>query len=119
MFGTSFFHYFPLPSQGYLKALEAAVQAAVSPRAGGASASGARALAAAAIRCMCGLLSAHPHFNFRSNLVRTVVAGTNHKLTEVREACCKCLAGVFMEDVQGEVSLEVTKAVAKFIKERK
>ncbi|CAM9580999.1 unnamed protein product [Scytosiphon promiscuus] len=105
--------------QGYLKALEAAVQAAVSPRAGGASASGARALAAAAIRCMCGLLSAHPHFNFRSNLVRAVVAGTNHKLADVREACCTCLGGVFAEDTQGEVSLEVTKAVAKFIKERK
>ncbi len=91
----------------------------MSPRSGGASASGARALASAAIRCMCGLLSAHPHFNFRSNLVRTVVAGTNHKLAEVREACCKCLGGVFTEDTQGEVSLEITKAVAKFVKERK
>lgn len=109
----------PLSIKGYLKALEAAVQAAVSPKGGGASASGARALASAAIRCMCGLLSAHPHFNFRSNLVRTVVAGTNHKLAEVREACCKCLGGVFEEDTQGEVSLEVTKAVAKFVKERK
>lgn len=68
---------------------------------------------------MCGLLSAHPHFNFRSNLVRTVVAGTNHKLAELREACCRCLGGVFVEDKQGEVSLEVTKAVAKFVKERK
>ena len=92
----------------------------MSPKGGGgAAASGARALASAAIRCMCGLLSAHPHFNFRSNLVRTVVAGTNHKLAEVREACCRCLGGVFAEDTQGEVSLEVTKAVAKFIKERK
>ncbi|CAM9791012.1 unnamed protein product [Ectocarpus sp. 4 AP-2014] len=105
--------------QGYLKALEAAVQAAVSPKGGGASTSAARALASAAIRCMCGLLSAHPHFNFRSNLVRTVVAGTNHKLAEVREACCKCLGGVFEQDTQGEVSLEIAKAVAKFIKERK
>ncbi|CAN0476662.1 unnamed protein product, partial [Ectocarpus sp. 12 AP-2014] len=105
--------------QGYLKALEAAVQAAVSPKGGGASTSAARALASAAIRCMCGLLSAHPHFNFRSNLVRTVVAGTSHKLAEVREACCKCLGGVFEQDTQGEVSLEIAKAVAKFIKERK
>lgn len=105
--------------QAYLKALEAAVQTAVSSAGGGTAAQGARALASAAIRCMCGLLSAHPHFNFRSNLVRTVVAGTNHKLVEVREACCECLGGVFSDDVQGEVSLEVTKAVAKFIKERK
>lgn len=105
--------------QAYLKALEAAVQTAVSSAGGGGAAQGARALASAAIRCMCGLLSAHPHFNFRSNLVRTVVAGTNHKLVEVREACCECLGGVFSDDVQGEVSLEVTKAVAKFIKERK
>lgn len=95
------------------------MQAAVSSGEGGASSPGSRALASAAIRCMCGLLSAHPHFNFRSNLVRTVVTGTNHKLAEVREACCQCLGGVFTEDTQGEVSLEVTKAVAKFIKERK
>lgn len=76
-------------------------------------------MAAAAIRCMCGLLSAHPHFNFRSNLVRAVVEGTNHKLADVREACCRCLTEVFEADTQGEVSLEVTKYVAKYVKERK
>lgn len=95
------------------------MQAAVSSGGGGASATDARSLASSAIRCMCGLLSAHPHFNFRSNLVRIVVAGTDHKLSEVREACCRCLGDVFTDDVQGEVSLEVTKAVAKYIKERK
>lgn len=95
------------------------MQAAASTGGGGASGPGTRALAAAAIRCMCGLLSAHPHFNFRSNLIHAVVAGTNHKLSDLREACCKCLGGVFAEDTQGEVSLEVTKAVAKFIKDRK
>ena len=47
------------------------------------------------------------------------MAGTNHQLVEVREACCECLGGVFSDDVQGEVSLEVAKAVAKFIKEKK
>lgn len=95
------------------------MQTAVSSGGGGTSTQGARALASAAIRCMCGLLSAHPHFNFRSNLVRTVVAGTNHKLSDVREACCKCLGDVFTEDTQGEISLEVTKAIAKYIKERR
>ena len=101
--------------QAHLKALEATVQAATGSSGGVTS----KTLAAAAIRCMCGLLSAHPHFNFRSNLVRIVVMGTNHQLADVREACCQCLGGVFADDKQGEVSLEVTKAVAKFVKDRK
>lgn len=105
--------------QQYLKSLEAAIQDAGSSSGGGVPTPGARSIAAAAIRCMCGLLSAHPHFNFRSNLVRAVVAGTNHKLSDIREACCKCLGDVFEADIQGEVTLEVTKAVAKFVKERK
>ncbi|CAM9534948.1 unnamed protein product [Discosporangium mesarthrocarpum] len=79
----------------------------------------ARALGVAAVGCMCGLLLAHPHFNFRANLIRVVVVGTNHHLLEIREACSRCLERVFRGDLQGEVSLEVTKAVSKFIKDRK
>ncbi|CAM9243730.1 unnamed protein product, partial [Choristocarpus tenellus] len=116
--------------QAHLKALEAAVQlATASPRgryAGGGSGPSAgmssvraRAMAVAAIRCMCGLLSAHPHFNFRTNLVRAVVSGTNSQQEEIREACCDCLGHVFTSDLQGDLSLEVVKAVSKFVKERK
>lgn len=105
--------------QQYLKALEAVIQAASPTNEGRSSELGARSLAATAIRCMCGLLSAHPYFNFRSNLIRTVVAGTNHKMPEVRETCCQCLGDVFAKDVQGEVSLEATKAIAKYAKDRK
>ncbi|CAN0330738.1 unnamed protein product [Phaeothamnion confervicola] len=72
---------------------------------------GRRAAGLCAVRCMCGVLEAHPHFNFRSNLVAAVVPRLSHADPEARRACYECLERLFAADAQGETSLEVRKLV--------
>jgi nucleolar complex protein 3 len=78
-----------------------------------------RTIAGHAVTCMCGLLTAHPHFNFRANLVQAVVPRMDHTWPEISSAAYDCIVQIFKTDLQGELALEVTKAVAKYAKDKK
>jgi nucleolar complex protein 3 len=69
--------------------------------------------------CMCELLKAAFHFNFRSNLLSMVMRQINNgQCEEVSSACCSAVEHVFANDVQGEVALEATRLLSKAIKDR-
>eukprot|EP00611_Tribonema_gayanum_P016106 TRINITY_DN2809_c0_g1_i1.p1 TRINITY_DN2809_c0_g1~~TRINITY_DN2809_c0_g1_i1.p1 ORF type:complete len:798 (+),score=276.59 TRINITY_DN2809_c0_g1_i1:255-2396(+) len=104
--------------QTFLKYLESVVRSATTGEHAGGSKI-ARAVAVNAVHCMCGLLTTHPHFNFRANLILAIVPRMDHAWPEVSQACYDCVVNVFKTDQQGEVALEVTRAVAKFAKDRK
>jgi nucleolar complex protein 3 len=68
---------------------------------------------------MTHLLVSVPHFNFRSNLLTTVISYmpiTDPK--EVSVLACNCICTLFKDDEQGELSLEAVKLVSKLIKSR-
>jgi nucleolar complex protein 3 len=76
-------------------------------------------LAISAILSLAELLKSAFHFNFRSNLLTAVVRQMNHKSSAaIRKACCDAVEYIFIQDHQGEVTLEATRQVAKLIKDR-
>ncbi|KAL7551022.1 hypothetical protein ACHAWF_014221 [Thalassiosira exigua] len=76
-------------------------------------------LAATAILSLSALLQTCYNFNFRSNLLSIVVRQANNRSSEeVRASCCGALKTVFAKDVQGEVTLEAVRLMAKTIKQQ-
>ncbi|CAM9445355.1 unnamed protein product [Chrysoparadoxa australica] len=78
----------------------------------------AQALALSAAKCLCGLLTSHSHFNFRTNLVCAVVSGMSSSSHEIRQQCLSCVTNLFKSDPLGNVTLEVVRAIAKFSKSK-
>ncbi|RKP15357.1 CBF/Mak21 family-domain-containing protein [Piptocephalis cylindrospora] len=76
-------------------------------------------LAETAIKCACQLLLAHPHFNFRSNLLILIVTRLSSlKFTSASKMCADALIALFREDPSGEVSLDAVRILTKMIKSR-
>lgn len=75
-------------------------------------------LAITAMLSLCELLKSAYHFNFRSNILSIVVRQMNNRhCDQVSNACCQAVEFVFEKDMQGEVSLETARLVAKVVKE--
>ncbi|KAI0831218.1 nucleolar complex-associated protein-domain-containing protein [Trametes gibbosa] len=93
--------------QAYLRTLEAELKAKSE-------------LAEAALHCMCTLLVEVTHFNFRVNLMSSVVAALSRKSWDkTSDLCLDTLIKVFRADNTGEPSLEVVRLMNRMIKERK
>ncbi|KIP09121.1 hypothetical protein PHLGIDRAFT_116684 [Phlebiopsis gigantea 11061_1 CR5-6] len=93
--------------QAYLRSLEAEVKAKSE-------------LAEVALQCMCTLLVEATHFNFRVNLMSTVVAALSRKSwDETSDLCLNTLIAVFRADLTGVPSLEVVRLLNRMIKERR
>ncbi len=101
-----------------------------------------RALYLIAARCMCELLTAHPEFNFRSNIISLIVPLMNSSDEEVSESarramllssfhitvriqtntcqlsklCCETVQSLFRSDVSGSTTLEIVKLISQMIK---
>lgn len=76
-------------------------------------------MAETAIKCACQLLLAHPHFNFRSNLLVLIVTRLSSlKFTPASKLCADALISLFREDPSGEVSLDAVRILTKMIKSR-
>ena len=75
-------------------------------------------LAMTSMIALCELLKSAYHFNFRSNILTIVVRQMNNRNSDpVSAACCKAVGFVFEKDLQGEVSMETSRLVAKLVKE--
>eukprot|EP00980_Cylindrotheca_fusiformis_P029218 scaffold22756_cov198-Cylindrotheca_fusiformis.AAC.3 len=75
-------------------------------------------LAITSMLSLCELLKSGFNFNFRSNILTMVVRQMNNRSCEqVSDACCEAVEHIFQKDVQGEVSMEASRLVAKLIKE--
>ncbi|KAK8923962.1 hypothetical protein KSP39_PZI019540 [Platanthera zijinensis] len=71
-----------------------------------------------AVRCMCILLDAVPHFNFRENLVAVVVRNLNSSDDVVRKLCCETLRSLFTNEGkhEGQVTLEAVLLISELVK---
>ncbi|XP_071168260.1 nucleolar complex protein 3 homolog isoform X1 [Mytilus edulis] len=75
-------------------------------------------IAELAVRCMCEMLSNHPHFNYRNNIIAVLVPLMNKHNTVISDMVCQTSSKVFREDKSGEVSLEIVRLINKMVKVR-
>lgn len=91
----------------YLKALEVEVK-------------GRTPLGAVALRCMCELLAAVPHFNFSENIMGVLVGRIGRRSWDAdSELVLNTFVGVFHADLAATYSQALVKLIARMIKERK
>nr|GMC52534.1 nucleolar complex protein 3 homolog [Ipomoea batatas] len=71
-----------------------------------------------AMRCICTLLEAVPHFNFRENLVTAVVRNISSQDDIVRKLCCGTIKSLFTNEGKhgGEVTVEAVQMIANLVK---
>ncbi|XP_028821673.1 nucleolar complex protein 3 homolog isoform X2 [Denticeps clupeoides] len=77
-----------------------------------------KGLAEVAVRCVCELLVALPHFNFHNNIIVTVVPLMNDPARKVSEMCCDAVKKLLKQDKLGQASLAVVKVVSGLVKSR-
>ncbi|KAJ1906253.1 hypothetical protein IWQ60_012127 [Tieghemiomyces parasiticus] len=100
--------------QRYLQTLD---QIMKDSAAGHSERPGVPSLAQVAAQCLCDLLVAVPHFNFRLNILATVVGRMGARdFTEVPQLCCRAVIELFREDESGRYSLDAVQAITKLIK---
>ncbi|CAG8752975.1 15297_t:CDS:2, partial [Cetraspora pellucida] len=72
-----------------------------------------------ALKCMCDLLISVTHFNFRLNLMMTIVSRlSTSKFTKMSAMCCDTIIEIFKNDESGEASLDAVKLITKMIKSK-
>ncbi|KAG8732515.1 hypothetical protein FRC12_019246 [Ceratobasidium sp. 428] len=73
-----------------------------------------------ALRCMCTLLTSITHFNFRSNIMASIVARLSKRSwDETSDLCSNTLITMLRADTTGEPSLEAVRLLNRMIKERR
>ncbi|XP_012672847.1 nucleolar complex protein 3 homolog [Clupea harengus] len=77
-----------------------------------------RGLAEVAIRCLCELLVALPHFNFHNNIMVVVVPHMNEQARQVSAMCCDAVRTLLKQDKLGEASLGLVKVISGIVKSR-
>ncbi|XP_066521022.1 nucleolar complex protein 3 homolog [Hoplias malabaricus] len=77
-----------------------------------------RGLADVAIRCLCELLVALPHFNFHNNITVVVVSLMNEPDKKVSQMCCEAVKKLLKQDKFGQASLATVKVISGLIKSR-
>ena len=71
-----------------------------------------------AVQCLCKLLTSLHHFNFRSNLISTIVQLMTNASDFVLEQCAAALSTLLRDDRSGDVSLEIVRFLSRFLKTR-
>ncbi|KAK4285685.1 hypothetical protein QN277_002353 [Acacia crassicarpa] len=71
-----------------------------------------------AVRCICTLLDANPHFNFRQILLGTVVNNISSTNDAIRKLCCSTIKSLFINDGKhgGEATVEAVRLIADQVK---
>ena len=76
-------------------------------------------LAPVALRCFCTLLVRAPHFNYRKNLLASVIAHLSRRSwTSASEQCYTALVELLQLDNEGEIALECVQLLYRMIRER-
>ncbi|XP_051272927.1 nucleolar complex protein 3 homolog [Dicentrarchus labrax] len=73
-------------------------------------------LAEVAIRCLCELLLALPHFNFHNNIVVVLVPLMNDPVKKVSGMCCDAFRKLFQQDKMGGASLATVRVISGLVK---
>lgn len=66
---------------------------------------------------MCGLLTALPHFNYRTDLLSALVPKASDLEPSVHGPACEALVTLFTDDRRGEATLEAAQMVAQAVKD--
>ena len=72
-----------------------------------------------AVNCAAGLLTAVPHFNYRTDLLKIVVQQLSRRTAD--EAFVKCrdaMETLFREDEEGRAALEAVTMISQMVKKR-
>ncbi|KAM6951572.1 nucleolar complex protein 3 homolog [Aplochiton taeniatus] len=77
-----------------------------------------RGLAEVAIRCLCELMVALPHFNFHNNIIVMVIPLMNDPIRKVSAMCCESVRTLLKQDKLGNASLGTVKVISGLIKSR-
>ncbi|XP_058261907.1 nucleolar complex protein 3 homolog [Hemibagrus wyckioides] len=77
-----------------------------------------KGLAEVAIRCLCELLVALPHFNFHNNIIVAVVALMNEPSKKISEMCCEAVRNLLKQDKLGQASLATVRVISGMVKGR-
>lgn len=77
-----------------------------------------RGLAQVAVKSLCELLVALPHFNFHNNIIVLIVPLMNDVSKSISEMCCEAVKKLFKQDKLGQASLGVIKVISGFVKGR-
>lgn len=100
--------------QNYLKEL-----AKCAKYASGEASEATASLASVAIPCACALLLAVPHFNFRGELLKILVAKLSERRVDSEyNKCRESLEALFRNDEDGTSSLDAVKTVTSMMKAR-
>ncbi|XP_074519640.1 nucleolar complex protein 3 homolog [Halichoeres trimaculatus] len=73
-------------------------------------------LAEVAVRCLCELLLALPHFNFHNNIIVVLAPLMNDSVKQVSEMCCDAFRKLFHQDKQGVASLAAVRVISGLVK---
>lgn len=72
------------------------------------------------VKAMCILAVQAAHFNYRTNLMRSLVSCLSRKSwDQASQECSQALVAVLKSDRQGDVSLEIVRLLNRMIKERR
>ncbi|XP_005407586.1 PREDICTED: nucleolar complex protein 3 homolog [Chinchilla lanigera] len=77
-----------------------------------------KGLAEVAVKSLCELLVALPHFNFHNNIIVLIVPLMNDVSKSISEMCCEAVKKLFKQDKLGHASLGVIKVISGFVKGR-
>lgn len=71
-----------------------------------------------AIRCICTLLEAVPHFNYRESLLAAVIKNIGSSDDVVRKLCCSSVKSLFTNEGKhgGEATVEAVQLIADLVK---
>lgn len=72
------------------------------------------------MQCFCRLLERHPHFNFRMNILQTVMQRVAYQEVETRKLCSGVIKGILRKDDNGllEFKLDILKELHKVLKSK-
>uniref|UniRef100_A0A4W4GK44 Nucleolar complex protein 3 homolog n=1 Tax=Electrophorus electricus TaxID=8005 RepID=A0A4W4GK44_ELEEL len=77
-----------------------------------------RSLAEVAIRCMCEMLVALPHFNFHNNIVFVVVGLMTEPAKKLSDMCCEAVRKLLKQDKLGQASLATVRVISGLVKSK-
>ncbi|OAQ97070.1 hypothetical protein LLEC1_00959 [Akanthomyces lecanii] len=84
-----------------------------------AKAPGAQSISNVAYTCACALLTAAPHFNFRSELLKILVWKlSKRRIDDDADKCLQALETLFRQDDEGRPTMEAVSLLTKMMKSR-
>ncbi|KAJ1654538.1 hypothetical protein IWQ61_005544 [Dispira simplex] len=105
--------------QRYLQLLDTIIQDPTRHFPTGSTHTTPNSLAEVAVQCLCELLVKAPHFNFRLNVLTTLVARlTDKQYTLIPQMCAQAIIQLFQMDESGQYSLDTVRLLTKMIKTR-